>query len=931
MNTETFTPGQRWISESESELGLGTVLTSGARQVTIVYLSCGETRTYSTETAPLSRVIFNKGDQVESHEGWKLTITEVQNVDDLIIYRGLRADGSTRDLPETSLSNLIQLNSPLDRLLTAQLDENKWFELRADTFNALHNQSQSEIFGLSGARVELIPHQFYIAKEVGSRVSPRVLLADEVGLGKTIEAGLIIHYQLLREQIQRVLVIVPDALVHQWLVEMQRRFNLHFQIMDEEKYLAIKHEDKQINPFSSSQLVLCSLSFLLESTDIQTDVNSAGWDTIVLDEAHHLEWNEYASSEAYSLVEKLATSAPSLLLLTATPEQLGPAGHFARLRLLDNARFSQLSSYIEEGKHYREVAKFADLLHSRCAIDEDQIGKLPLSIGSEFISEDEWLNLHDCDNEQNLQFRRKLLRRLIDTHGTGRILFRNTRSAIHGFPSRHLHQYILPKQTQTIDAILNWLNDFLRQQYPEKCLLICSSTDRVLRLYEGLRVKHGVHGAIFHQDMSIVERDRAAAWFANPEEDCQLLISSEIGSEGRNFQFLHHLILHQLPFNADLLEQRIGRLDRIGQRMDIEIHIPYQADSSDNKLVRWYHEALDAFEKTCSTGSHVTSMLQNRFNNVMENHDIDSQAFQELLDTGKSLSLRKNEELESGRDRLLELNSNQPEVVEKLIEQLREQNTDPLLSHYMMNVFDCFGVEFEEQSNHTWILNPGRHMTVSHFPSIPDGGVTVCFDRHEALAREDIEFITWDHPMVLGAMDLITTNPYGQASLVIIEQKNLPHGALYIESLFRAHCTANSAMNLQRYLPPQALRFVISDSMQDLSKILAVDQIKAIMHPAEKSQTRTFIKTRAADVKLMVAEAQRLAKKRLPELAESARLKIETELGGEINRLCNLKEHNTLIRDDEISGLENRMSELLSALQGVTVQSIAIRVLVNIH
>ncbi len=100
LQIKIFTPGQRWISESESELGLGTVLKISDRQVTIVFLSCNETRIYSTETAPLSRVVFSSGDQIESHEGWKITVTEIEEQDNLIFYHGQTKTGELEILPE---------------------------------------------------------------------------------------------------------------------------------------------------------------------------------------------------------------------------------------------------------------------------------------------------------------------------------------------------------------------------------------------------------------------------------------------------------------------------------------------------------------------------------------------------------------------------------------------------------------------------------------------------------------------------------------------------------------------------------------------------------------------------------------------------------------------------------------------------------------
>ncbi|STU57680.1 RNA polymerase associated protein RapA [Klebsiella pneumoniae subsp. ozaenae] len=106
-------------------------------------------------------------------------------------------------------------------------------------------------------------------------------------------------------------------------------------------------------------------------------------------------------------------------------------------------------------------------------------------------------------------------------------------------------------------------------------LVICAKAATALQLEQVLREREGIRAAVFHEGMSIIERDRAAAWFAEEDTGAQVLLCSEIGSEGRNFQFASNLVMFDLPFNPDLLEQRIGRLDRIGQAHDIQIHVPY--------------------------------------------------------------------------------------------------------------------------------------------------------------------------------------------------------------------------------------------------------------------------------------------------------------------------------------------------------------------
>lgn len=331
-----FHPGQRWISDGESNQGLGTVTSVVHRFVSIVFTATGESRQYAIANAPLTRVIFNEGDTIPSHEGWMLVVESFEEIDNLITYYGTRQDtGDRTSIKEVMIDHFLKFNKPHDCLLNGQIDCLDWFQLRKDSLKHQHTQQQSELMGLSGGRVSLIPHQLYIAEEVGSRFAPRVLLADEVGLGKTIEAGLIIHQQLVSGRAQRILIIVPESLMHQWLVEMLRRFNLPFSIFDNERCLESSNADEGVNPFSSEQLVLVNLKFITDNPEWYEALIAEDWDLMVVDEAHHLNWKQDEPSIEYQCIEQLAQVIPGVLLLTATPDQLGHESHFARLQLLD--------------------------------------------------------------------------------------------------------------------------------------------------------------------------------------------------------------------------------------------------------------------------------------------------------------------------------------------------------------------------------------------------------------------------------------------------------------------------------------------------------------------------------------------------------------------------------------------------------------------
>lgn len=164
-----YIAGQRWISSTELEMGLGTVLQSDFRTVTILYPATGETRTYAKESAPLSRVLFAKGDEIQSQHDRSCKVESVNEAVGLVTYVGRDCRGEEIELHESDLDNHMQLNRPTDRLYSGIIDQNKWFDLRQQTLIHINRLAHSELRGLGGCRTALIPHQLFIAHEVANR------------------------------------------------------------------------------------------------------------------------------------------------------------------------------------------------------------------------------------------------------------------------------------------------------------------------------------------------------------------------------------------------------------------------------------------------------------------------------------------------------------------------------------------------------------------------------------------------------------------------------------------------------------------------------------------------------------------------------------------------------------------------------------------
>lgn len=478
-----FTLGQRLISDTENELGLGTVVAQDARMVTLLFSASGENRLYVRSDAPISRVMFNPGDTVTSHEGWQLLIDTVEETEGLLTYIETRLDNGETGcaLREVLLDSKLTFSKPQDRLFAGQIDRMDRFALRYRARKIYSEQFRASWNGLRGIRASLIPHQLHIAAEVGRRHAPRVLLADEVGLGKTIEAGMIIHQQLLTGSAERVLIVVPESLLHQWLVEMLRRFNLHFSIFDDERYSQSLLDSD--NPFKTEQLVLCSLDFVRRNKERLTHLTEAEWDMLVVDEAHHLAWSGTAPSREYQVVEQLAQHILGVLLLTATPEQLGMQSHFARLRLLDPDRFHDYQAFVDEQQRYRPVADTVALLLNDESLDAPAMAVLAEMLGGQ--NADALLARVNEQGAAAEDAHRRLTAMLMDSHGTSRVMFRNTRQGVKGFPARRLHACALPAQYQTafkVAGIMGWMS----------ARVICSTRSRSFNSLRGKMQAGGI-------------------------------------------------------------------------------------------------------------------------------------------------------------------------------------------------------------------------------------------------------------------------------------------------------------------------------------------------------------------------------------------------------------------------------------------------------
>jgi ATP-dependent helicase HepA len=941
-----FKVGQRWISETEPELGLGILEEVSRHQIRLAFPAAKEARIYAAGNAPIKRVEFREGDTIQSQQGQTVTIESIREEAGLLTYVG----GGV-EVAEVDLADTISFSKPEDRLIRGQIDQSAAFSLRYETIVQSNRARKSAVAGFIGGRIDLIPHQLYIAAEVANRYLPRVLLADEVGLGKTIEACLILHRLHLTGRAQRILIVLPESLVHQWFIELLRRFNLWFTLMDAERCEALTTVETDANPFAQGQLVICSTKTLLESERWATAAIVAKWDMVVVDEAHHLEWTPEEASPEYLLVEALTQRSHGVLLLTATPEQLGADGHFARLRLLDPERYPDLDKFKSEQADYTEVATVADKLAT---------GKQLTAGDTKFLRE-VFEEFSDKAFAEHAKDPERLLNELVDRHGTGRVIFRNTRDALKGFPERKAMPALLkPRaglskedllerlrqefdlETRADDVLpeyefrngprIKWLAELLQKLGPEqKVLLICRTKEKVKALYEALQDTISVSAAVFHEELTLLQRDRNAAWFAE-EDGARILLCSEIGSEGRNFQFAHHLVLFDLPLNPELLEQRIGRLDRIGQSETIKVHIPFLAGSATELLMRWHHEGLNGVEHSLKGGFAYLAEFGDTVRELTAVYHEGKASGKKAADALVKNSLQFREALEAklsqGQDRLIALNSFREADSKHLVEQITAMDADRSLDQFMNRIFDHFGVTVEDIDERTFHLSPGQLFTDA-FPELPEEGTIVTCDRTRALSREDMGFLSWDHPMVRGAIDLMLSAEKGNSSIVV--WKKVPKDAppILIEAIYVLESVAPARLHVDRFLPPTPVRVVVDMTGGDCSETFSHALINQSCADEEVFRLQQNPELLQALVPQMLKAAKGFAREQKSVLLQAAMTEAHARLDGEASRLKELSKVNPNVREAEIRLAENVISDVTKHVSKAHLRLDAVRLVLR--
>ena len=438
-------------------------------------------------------------------------------------------------------------------------------------------------------------YQIETAKKVIKQFGGRAMLSDEVGLGKTIEAGMICKEYLCRNQIKSLLILTPATLVSQWQQELLQKFNI----------TTVTTDSRQLPPsefWTSHNHIVASINTAKHSTHFDY-VTSRSWDMVVVDEAHHLKNRRTLNWKLVDAIKKRF-----ILMLTATPVQNNLVELFNLLTLLKpgllktEVQFKKEYVGSKDGRTPKNSDRLRNLMrevmirNTRSVVDV----KLPKRFASTITVQptEEEKELYQAINEY---LRSSLEEKTIDKLTRNNLLMRAGSSpaalltSLEGLQSRFNNSQILflKKRASNIKQFekTRMLVDLLKKS-TQKTLVFVNNLATQTYLSESLtaaRIKH----SSFRGDMSLKAKDSAIEEF---REQVPVMLATETGGEGRNLQFANAIVNYDLPWNPMKIEQRIGRLHRIGQTQDVFIFNFCIANSIEEYILKVLHDKINMFE-----------------------------------------------------------------------------------------------------------------------------------------------------------------------------------------------------------------------------------------------------------------------------------------------------------------------------------------------
>jgi ATP-dependent helicase HepA len=282
--------------------------------------------------------------------------------------------------------------------------------------------------------------------------------------------------------------------------------------------------------------------------------------------------------------------------------------------------------------------------------------------------------------------------------------------------------------------------------------------------------------------------------------------------------------------------------------------------------------------------------------------------------------------LEEGRDVLVELNSFNDTEAHHIINQVKSHDEERDLIHFMNEIFSQLGVDIEDLNDTVFFIKPSDNMYVPHFPGLSIEGLRITYDRAVARKREDVEFLTWDHPLVIGAVDLILSNSLGNTA-VMMRKKVAANSKTFLECFYTAQLIAPKEFSPERFFPLATIRILVDSSCEDFSNKWSHQEISEKITAASPDiiqKSKTIPKSALQKILLRTHE---LAKNQSADVIQDSKAEMQKFLSDEKSRLVELMKINPSVRMDEIESLDLQMKTLNECFQKIDVTLDSIRLI----
>jgi len=752
--------GDYLTHRSNPELGIGRVTALEGRTLLVDFPRTRSTLRLARDTDALVPVDLSPGRPV------RITATREETTIAARLPDGTLRLASGQTVVADALWPLALEGALIERLALGDIDAHEDFLTRLHILQLLTLREANGLSSFLGGRIKLFPHQLYVAEKATAGSPVRWLLADEVGLGKTIEASLILNRLVHTGTVDRVLVVAPDSLTVQWLGELWRKYHQVFTLLDAARLADVARDfGATFNPFDVHRRAVIALEALVERPELTDQAVAAGIDLLVVDEAQRLRRPPgHPGEPSWRAIAPIAALGRHVLLLSATPLEDDAHGFFRLLQLLRPDEFPEESTFEER------LARGTPLPPCTSSTRRRDIGGMPPRVGMPVTLEPRASTLRSTVERRlrqvtatNAVTRRQKLDRIRRALASGAALRAVLNASVP-------EDQALRQQCDAMDASdprIEWLVARARRwrDAGEKTLIFVQHRETLDMVRAALSTRVQLASGIFHEELTPARRDTEVARFREAGGP-SLLVSTEAGGEGRNFEFCRRLVLFDLPWKPTVVEQRIGRLDRIGRRLPVDIVYFRPPGGVGADVVRVF-EQLGAFREPLAglepQLAHVEEALENLADDPQSS--LAPEAFEALVSGAHAARTRIRE----AAYQQLHRDPYSADMATGILARV-PRDLDAMNEEAVIGACTRLGFTVERPRGHrTFAIELGREALVDGLPGVPGGSSYIgSFDREEAVDEEMLDFFAWGHPLVEGVFAHFEDSPLGRVACLEI-------------------------------------------------------------------------------------------------------------------------------------------------------------------